>query len=363
MKLLIATSGTGGHIFPGIAVAEEWRARNHSFDILFVGTKEGMEKDVIPSEGFKLHCMSAGKIKGKSLFHKFRSILRLPENLKEAHALIKEYKPDFVLGMGGYASFVITVVAKLLGKIVCIQEQNSMPGLTNRLVGRIATRVFISFPKAASYFKKGKIVVCGNPLRRKVIRLIGQNISDSKEFRIFITGGSQGAQGINRMLIEALPLMSWAKDTCTFIHQAGKHGFETVQNAYKEHGFKATVFTFTNSIGEEYQKASLIISRSGSGIFEMAAHGKCAILIPFPHAADNHQYENARYFVDEGAAELLSESKDASKELARLIRFYFEHPEARREKEKKSKALARLDGAQVVVDTLISLAPKKEVYI
>src|SRR3989338_1742227 len=127
MKLLIATSGTGGHIFPGIAVAEEWRTRSHSFDILFVGTKEGMEKEVILPEGFKLYCMSSGKIKGKSLFHKLRSILGLPQTMKEAWTLLKDYKPDFVLGMGGYASFVIVLVARMFGKIVCIHEQNSMP--------------------------------------------------------------------------------------------------------------------------------------------------------------------------------------------------------------------------------------------
>ncbi len=363
MKLLIACGGTGGHIFPGLAVAEEWKMRNHSFDILFVGSKEGMENELVPSYGFTLVGMNAVKIKGKSVVHTIKAIIRLPFIMTEAYTILKKYKPDFVLGMGGYASFFIILVAEMLGNVVCIHEQNSIPGLANRILGKFATRVFITFPQSRNFFKKEKTILSGNPLRKKIVDSIGKGTSETSPFRIFITGGSQGAHSLNKMIHDALPLLAWAKNQCVFIHQAGKFDEESIRQVYKSSGFNATVRSFFENMGEEYQKASVVITRSGAGIMEMAAHGKCLIVIPFPYSADGHQHENARYFVDNGAADLITESKDAHKELAQRIRFYFDHPEKRNEREKKAQALARVDGAKVIVNMLLGLGANKEAYV
>ena len=232
MKLLIACGGTGGHIFPGLAVAEEWKMRNDSFDILFVGSKEGIENNLIPSYGFSLQTMSAVKIKGKSLFHILRVILRLPFIMTEAYKILKKYKPDFVLGMGGYASFFIVLVAQIVGKIVCIHEQNSIPGLSNRILGKCAMRIFVTFPRSQTFFKKEKTFFSGNPLRRKIVESIGKGANEKKSFRIFITGGSQGARGLNKIIQDSLPLLAWAKNECVFVHQAGQYDEEALRAAY-----------------------------------------------------------------------------------------------------------------------------------
>jgi UDP-N-acetylglucosamine--N-acetylmuramyl-(pentapeptide) pyrophosphoryl-undecaprenol N-acetylglucosamine transferase len=322
-----------------------------------------MEKDLVEKEGFSIELITAAKIKGKSLVYKCMSLLRLPFIMKEAHTILNKYKPDIVLGMGGYASFMVVFVAKCSHYSVAIHEQNGVPGLANRILGRLVTRIFIAFPPAVHYFNKDKVIISGNPLRRKIIESIENETKDRELFRVFVTGGSQGARGINTMIQEALPLLSWAKATCMFIHQAGKSGAEVLRKAYESSGCNAAVLSFYTEMGEEYKRASLVISRSGAGIWEAAAHGKCMILIPFPHATDNHQYENARYFEEHDAADIILEGPRAHEKLAQKIRFYFDQPLERKRREKNSKTLARLDGAKVIVDSILSLVPPKEAYV
>jgi UDP-N-acetylglucosamine--N-acetylmuramyl-(pentapeptide) pyrophosphoryl-undecaprenol N-acetylglucosamine transferase len=326
---MIAGGGTGGHIFPGVAVADEFSKTATSPRVLFVGSNVGMESKLVPQAGYSLYLIPAGGIKGKNFAARLLALLKLPLGFIEAIRIIISFNPDVVLGVGGYAAAAVCICARLFGIPVAIQEQNSVPGLTNRLLGKIAQRIFTAFPVSEKFFPTTKVIESGNPIRAEILAvapLTAKDLSDvgtvKKPLHILIFGGSQGASALNRAMIQALGNgeLKELQDCLVFTHQSGEKELKLVQSAYQEAGFTANVQAFFPQMHEVYGHAHLVIARSGASILEIAATGRPSVLIPYPNSADNHQQANAEVFRKAGASIVVTNSDFNGKRCAELIR-------------------------------------------
>lgn len=352
-RLLIAGGGTGGHIFPGIAIAEEWQKRGG--EVLFVGTPRGQESKLVPGNGFKLELIRVGSLKGGSFVSRLKTIFTLPFSLLSAMRVVLKFKPDVVLGIGGYASGPTLVAAKLLCKKTAITDQNSHPGMTNRLLGKIVRRVFVSFEPARSFFPAHKVIYTGNPVRAQ-IQPTPYQAPTLQKFRIFIFGGSQGAVAVNENVMAALDQLQSIRSHFEIVHQAGKTDIETVRKFYQERHINARVEPFITDMNTEYSKAHVVICRSGAGtLTELALSGRPSILIPYPFAADDHQTANARVFVDAGAAWMFAQKELSGEKLAALLQDLFSHPDKLSQCAKQALTLAKPRAAQDIVDGLLDL--------
>ncbi len=360
-KMVIAGGGTGGHLFPGIAVAQEFLSRHQYNRILFISTGNAFEKTVLAKFGFSILCVTAAGIKGRGFKNQVKALLQVPQGIVESLRLLNDcfypQKPDIILGVGSYASAPVVLAGRLLKLKSAIHEQNIRPGITNCILARLANRIYSSFPN--TQFKlfgnlegpaiQKKILVTGNPIRRE-IRLsdIKNNENNDLKFTVLICGGSQGAHRINITMIETPDHL---KSTCHFIHQTGADDATMVREAYRRKGVKASVKPFFQNMAKQYRKADIIVCRAGATtIAEITALGKPAIFIPFPHAADNHQKLNAVGLVAAGAAEMIMESELTAQRLARRIDYYASHPNHLRQKAAHSKVLGRPDAARIIVD-------------
>ena len=352
-KILIAGGGTGGHLYPGIAVAAE--AKKDGIEVLFVGTARGIETRVVPREGFNLKLINAGRFKGMGASQKIKTLLSIPAGVAEAGRVISAFGPDAVLGVGGYASFPAVLAAKIMGKPVILQEQNAVPGLANKLLGKIADRICIGFQAARSFFPKHKCVLTGNPIR---LGLLGINREDAlsalkleqKRITILVTGGSGGATKINKAVAGALPKLMDMQHKLQFIHQTGERDFEETAAAYEKAGFTSRVMPYIYDMAPAYACADLVICRSGAlTIAEVTALGKPAVLIPYPFAADNHQEVNARELQDAGAAIVVLDSEATGERLAGVIKGLLLNIESLLEMEERSKALGKPGAAAQVL--------------
>lgn len=303
---MIAAGGTGGHVYPAIAVARELRQRDPEAEIVFVGTKKGFEAKLVPSEGFDIEYVEIGGIHSKSIFTKFQNILLLPKAFYLTNQLLNKYKPDVVFGIGGYTAGPLLLLAGLKKIPTAILEANAIAGRTNRWLGKFASKIFLAFKEAQKYFPKSKCVYSGNPLREEILSIASPDFSASKKV-VFIFGGSQGARRINLGIVDMIQKnpAEWKK--YSFIHQTGEHEFEAVRSAYQSHGIEADVRKYFDNISDSYGKCHFVIARSGSSILEIAAAGRPSLLIPYPFAADQHQLANAQAFSKTGAAFLLED--------------------------------------------------------
>jgi UDP-N-acetylglucosamine--N-acetylmuramyl-(pentapeptide) pyrophosphoryl-undecaprenol N-acetylglucosamine transferase len=352
-KILIAGGGTGGHLYPGIAVAAE--AKKEGIEVLFVGTAQGIETKVVPREGFNLKLINAGRFKGMGASQKIKTLLSVPAGAAEAGRVIKAFGPDAVLGVGGYASFPAVLAAKLRGKPVILQEQNAVPGLANKLLGKIADRICLGFEAARNFFPKHKCVLTGNPIR---LGLLGIKREDAlkalgleqERITILVTGGSGGASRINKGMTDALPFLRDMKYKLQFIHQTGERDFEETAAAYEKAGFTSRVMPYIYDMAQAYACADLVICRSGAlTIAEVTALGKPAVLIPYPFAADNHQEVNARELEDAGAARVVLDSEATGERLAGEIKGLLLNIESLLKMEERSKALGKPEAAAQVL--------------
>lgn len=366
MKLIIAGGGTGGHLFPGIAVAEEFLSRDSSNQVLFVGSEQGIEARVIPSSGYRLELIKAAGIRGKGLLAKLKGGAMMLYGYAQSRKILKEYRPELVLGVGGYASLPMVMAANGMQIPCYIHEQNAYPGMSNRLLAKVASQLFISLEESARYFPKGKSFLTGNPLRRQILdslnssrQLIPEPGSDEKEgedqFRIFIFGGSQGARTLNRKVPEgvaAIPEPERSK--LQIVHQTGEAELEQVKKAYQSLGIRADLRSFIDDMAREYSKADLIICRAGATtIAELTALGKGALFIPFPFATDDHQRKNAEALLKKGACRMLLEQELTAERLAENIRELMEDRAALAEIGSRAKGEARTDAARVIVDQML----------
>ncbi len=349
MRVLIAGGGTGGHVFPAVALAEAFRVKEPGSAILFVGTDNPLETSLVARRGFDHVSIAAGGLKGLGVCRQIQSLLKIPLAIAQTVDIIRRFAPDIVVGVGGYASGPVALAARLLGKKVVIHEQNLVPGFTNRLLGRFAHRIFITFPPKISVFNASKTVVTGNPVRGEFVSARAGQERKGK-FVVLVMGGSQGAHAINRAVAQALEHLR-EPARISFIHQTGPRDASWVFAAYERQGITASVQPFFDDMAGVYAPAQLVICRAGATtIAELTALGKPAIFVPFPFAAGNHQEQNARYIADSGGGEVVLEKDLRGELLAKRIDYYASHPSALQTMSVRASGLGRPKAAGVIVD-------------
>ena len=348
MRVVIAGGGTGGHLFVGIALAEALIANDPNTKILFIGTKREMETTALSEKKFPLKRIATEGIKARGVLGKIRSVIKIPAGIAQSGFYLSQFKADMVMGVGGYSSGPVAIAALCMGIPIVIHEQNLLPGLTNRLLGRFADRAFVSFPESIRHFDTKKARLTGNPIRREI--LAGKAISrNPQRFGVLVVGGSQGAHRINQVVVDALPVLNKIPDIF-LIHQTGQKDALWVTEAYRKLGRHDRVQPFFNDMATAYGSVDLVVCRAGATtVAEITAMGKAAIFIPFPFAADNHQLLNARSLVGQGAADLIPETRLDGHVLANRILHYKEHREKLKTMEEIAKNLGRPDAAQEIV--------------
>mgnify|MGYP001392510591 FL=1 len=354
MKIIIVGGGTGGHLFPGIAIAREFQKRNPKIKILFVGTRRGIEYKVLPKENFELKTILSSGLKGKISWRTLIALVEIPIAFLQSLWVLINFRPKLVLGVGGYVSGPFVLMAWLLRIPTAIQEQNSMPGMTNRILGRIVDKIFVTFEKSKKHFPRKKIEVTGNPIREEYYEAKVRR--KESRFNVLIFGGSKGASSINRAMVEALDYLSEDKNSLHFIHQTGEEQFENVKKSYRLKNVSADVSKFIFNMADDYRRSNLIICRAGaSTLAEIAACGRAAILVPYPFAANNHQQLNAEYLVEQGAALMVKDCDLSGKKIAELIKEMMHQPNLLQEMEKTSAGVAKKDAGKKVVDLCYEL--------
>ena len=359
LRVVIAGGGTGGHLFPGIAVAHELIARRPGTVISFAGTAQGIEAKVLPREGFALDLIRSGGIKGKSVVGRVRGASLLPASAWDAWTIVAHRRPQLVIGVGGYSSGPVVLMAALRGIPTMVLEQNAVPGLTNRLLAPFVRAAAVTFESTRGYFS-GKAFVSGNPVRPEFLEAVGLLTGtgadeQSSTARVLVFGGSQGAHAINVAMVEAAPELA-AGPPLRLTHQTGERDVEMVRTAYRRAGISAEVEPFLYDMGQRLRHADVIVCRAGATtLAEITAAGKAAILIPLPTATDDHQRKNAEALAASGAAELLLQSDATGSVLARRVRALAGNREARTRMEQAARALARPDAAKVIVDRALEL--------
>jgi UDP-N-acetylglucosamine--N-acetylmuramyl-(pentapeptide) pyrophosphoryl-undecaprenol N-acetylglucosamine transferase len=310
MRLLISGGGTGGHLFPGIAVAQEVLHSVSRSEVLFVSTDRETDRRVLAGVDFATMPLKAKGIKGKSIIDRLLALAQLPLSLFAAIKIIREFKPDVVLGVGGYVTGPVLLAARILGVPTCIHEQNSVPGLANLLLSKFVTQVYVSLPGTEKMFPENKTVLTGNPVRQEVRALSGGERKGGG-FTLLVMGGSLGAHAINKAMIDAVRVLKRrVPPGFVIIHQSGKDDEAQVRKAYKEGGLTSKVSSFFDTMPLTMAKADLVVGRAGAtSLAELTVMGKPMLLIPYPHAADNHQEINAQMIVRAGGAKMIRESE------------------------------------------------------
>ena len=367
-RILIAGGGTGGHLYPGIAVAKELLAQYPSARITFAGTARGIEARVIPREGFGLDLIRSSGLKGKSLTTAIRGALIAPVSLIDAWSIVSQRTPDLVIGVGGYSSGPVVLVAWLRGVPTMVLEQNAVPGLTNRLLARFVRAAAVTFDSTKTFFGE-KGFVSGNPVRAEFVADAPEvrlkpdttNPTEAKGdepsgVQVLVFGGSQGAHAINLAMVEAAPELAAGRPRLRLTHQTGERDVEMVRAAYAAAGIQADVQPFFYDMGRRVGSADLIICRAGATtIAEIAAAAKPAILIPLPTATDDHQRRNAEALAAAGAAEVLLQSEASGPVLAERIKQLAGDAECRARVSGQARKVARPDAAKVIADRAMEL--------
>ena len=359
--MIIAGGGTGGHLFPGVAIAETFLKRDPTNDVLFVGTGRPLERKVLDSYGFTYRTIQVEGIKGRGWMKVLKALTKIPLSLVQSTAILRSYRPQVVLGVGGYAAGPVLLTASFLGLPTAIAEQNTLPGVTNRILGRFVDRIFVSFPDERGVFPQRKVTVTGNPVRSNLVEQAKlAEKGRSERFTVFVFGGSQGAHIINTTMVETLDLLEDLKDAVFFIHQTGEADYAYVAEAYEKRSFAAEVKPFIVEMAEAYGRADLLVCRAGATtVAEITALGKAAIFVPFAQAVGDHQTMNARLLVEAGAAEMIQERDLSPKALADAIFRLYRDREAISRLASRAKALGNPQAADDIVDALYELMASK----
>lgn len=313
-NIIISAGGTGGHIFPALAVAKELTC---NYNIIWVGAKTGLENQLIPKHGYVLETVSVAGVRNKGFLRKLSLPWVLFKALWQCIYILLKYNPCATIGFGGYATFPICLGSRLFAKPVLIHEQNSVAGLTNRVIAKIATRILTAFP---GVLPSPKTVLVGNPVRKEILELGSQEqrVRETDKLRILIIGGSLGAKVLNDTV--PLAVAKIGGHIAEVIHQVGRGDLETVQSLYAQYGIKAFVTNFIDDMARAYLSSDVIICRAGaSTVAEVAAAGVAAIFVPYPYAVDDHQTTNARYLSEHGAALLIPQPELTADGLARVL--------------------------------------------
>jgi UDP-N-acetylglucosamine--N-acetylmuramyl-(pentapeptide) pyrophosphoryl-undecaprenol N-acetylglucosamine transferase len=360
LRVVIAGGGTGGHLYPGIAVARELQARRPDVVLSFAGTARGIESRVVPREGFALDLIRSGGVKGKSIADRARGAVLVPVSLLDGWRIVSRRTPSLVIGVGGYSSGPVVLVAALRRVPTMILEQNAVPGLTNRLLARVVNAAAVTFDSTQSFFGS-KAFVSGNPVRPEFFAAAGPEQESARDdqtsvARVLVFGGSQGAHAINVAMVEAAPQLAAAAATLRLVHQTGERDVEMVRTAYREAGVSAEVEPFLYDMGQRLGHADVVVCRAGATtLAELTAAGKAAILIPLPTATDDHQRKNAEALAASGAAEVLLQHELTGATLADRLLALTREPARRRQIAEAARSLARPDAARVIVERALQL--------
>jgi len=365
LKFVLTGGGTGGHLFPAIALAEEFKRRDGSVEVEFIGAIGGLEEKIIPAYGYRLTTLNVEGLKGGRGLKKGVAILKAAAATVRAIKILRAMRPDGVIGSGAYSSAPVVAAARLLGIKTAVMEQNAQAGLTNRMLGRIVKRVYTAFPEAGGFFPKQKVLLAGNPMRGDIIEKALISRASSKrgagqggrgKFTILIFGGSQGAMAINAAFLDATEYLRDIWDNLDVIHQTGEKAFSFVHEAYERKKLNVRLYRFIDSMAEAYASTDLVVCRAGAtSIAEIAAFGLVSILVPYPFASDNHQEVNARCMVRGGGAVMIPQEKLTGRSLAENIRRFYENPGELSSSRKKALGFGRVNAAAVIVDDFMNL--------
>ncbi len=351
--LMIAGGGTGGHIYPAIAIAHEFLARDAQRRVVFVGTERGLETKIVPKAGYPLELISAGGLKGKGLGETIGSLARLPLGFIQAWKLIAKHRPAIVLGVGGYASGPVLLAARLRGVPTAIHEQNAFPGVTNRLLAKFVNAVAVAFADAAPRLKRTDAAVTGNPIRKEFFEA-KRPTANGQRSTLMVFGGSQGSHVLNEAMTGALLFLARLKGRLNIVHQTGPKEADVVREAYRASAFTdARVVPYLDPIVDEIAAADLVVSRAGAmTIGELAAVGRAAILVPFAAATNNHQELNARVVERAGGAIVITEAVLTPEKLAAAITDIVSNPERAARMGAAAKTLAKPTATKNIVDLI-----------
>jgi UDP-N-acetylglucosamine--N-acetylmuramyl-(pentapeptide) pyrophosphoryl-undecaprenol N-acetylglucosamine transferase len=346
MRVVFAGGGTGGHLFPGLAVAREFQRRDEKTEILFIGTEQGIEFRVLPKQGFKLETLSVKGMKGRGLRGLLDAAVGVPASLLRSLAILGRFDPDCVIGLGGYASGPVLLAAKLKRLRCAIMEQNLRPGFTNKYLAPWVDRVFTAYSDSVKYFPGARVIETGNPVRWRAL----PTVERGEKFHLLVFGGSAGARRVNYALVDALRFLVDVKERFTLVHQTGQLDYAAIAEAYKALPFEAEVTPFIENMDEAYARADLVLCRAGATtVAELTAFGKAAILVPYPYAIYDHQRGNAEALAQRGAAEMILDAALTGERLAGRIRAYLNDRSALARMAAAAKSLGRPDAAERIV--------------
>jgi len=355
LRVIVAGGGTGGHLFPGLAVADALAHRRRC-RVTFVGSSHGIETRVVPKRGYPLRTLPVRALRGQGPVALAASVLRLPACWVAARLILEEIRPDLLVGVGGYASAPAVVAGWSRRTPTVLLEQNAHPGATNRVLARFADRICASFPESVQYFPAERTILTGNPVRLPV----GVETERRSGFSVLIFGGSAGAHRLNEVGVEAMALMARAGGPPRIVHQTGEADLESVRNRYRELGLDADVRSFIDDMAAAYAGADLIVCRAGATtLAEITALGKAALLVPYPYAADDHQRKNAESLVERGAARMILDRDLSAQRLADTIAELRAAPDRIAEMVKRARAVGRPDAADRVVDVCMELVERR----
>ena len=362
MKVIMTGGGTGGHIYPAISIADKIKRKHPDAEILFVGTEKGMEKDLVPKNGYNIRFITVSGFHRKQLWKNIKTAMDLVKGNRQANKIVKEFKPDLVIGTGGYVCGPVVRAAHKKGIKTYIHEQNAFPGVTNKLLEKYVDKVFVSFPESKEYFKNpSKLVVTGNPIRKSFL-LCGMNDSRGKmgikpnEFVILCFGGSLGAGKINNTMIHVIKAINGMPDTRLFFI-TGRHYYKKVMETLKENEIdqndNINILEYADNMHEYLSAADLVISRAGAlTVSEITACGKASILIPSPNVTGNHQFFNAKVVADKGGAIIVEERDLSDEKLLGTILRLKNNKEALNSMSTASAKIGRVDAVDVIYDHL-----------
>jgi UDP-N-acetylglucosamine--N-acetylmuramyl-(pentapeptide) pyrophosphoryl-undecaprenol N-acetylglucosamine transferase len=356
LRWLIAAGGTGGHVFPALSLAQAIKDEYPQAEVVFVGTRRGLEARLVPQMGFDLRTIPSRGLMGLGLRERVLTILALPWTAMKCARILASLRPNVVVGMGGYVAGPIVLLAAIVGIPTAIAEQNSIAGRTNRLLGRFAKRVFLGFPQAQGAFPQEKVLITGNPVRRELLEAAARRRpspwkgSEEEEFHLLVFGGSQGAKAIDEAMVEAIPMFAQLPFRLRVLHQTAPDRIEWLEEKYSEAGLEHEVVAFIERMEEAYLWAHLAICRAGAmSLAELALFGVPSILIPYPYATDDHQRKNAQAWESAGASLVLDQKELSGRRLFELVRALSSSPQRLGEMARAARGLARPSAASEMV--------------
>jgi UDP-N-acetylglucosamine--N-acetylmuramyl-(pentapeptide) pyrophosphoryl-undecaprenol N-acetylglucosamine transferase len=360
MRLLVAGGGTGGHLFPGLALGEEVKTRHPRNDVLFVGSARGIEAREVPKAGYPLELIDVAPLKRMGIQGFLRGLFRIPLALWQSWKILRKFDPDVVVGVGGFSSGPVVLAAWMMGIPTAVQEQNALPGFTNKFLGRLVSAVFIAFEEARKSFPRSRTYLLGNPIRRGFLDNYLHTKVPEARLSIFVTGGSQGAHVLNLRVAEAMEILApQLGHKLRLLHQTGVKDQVEVAARYEKlrpFGFEGEAVAFIDTMPGAYAGADLLVCRAGATtIAELTVCKKPAILVPFPFAADDHQTVNARALVDAGAATLIAEKDLTGERLADELRALEADRQRLSKMSRASGVLGRPEAAREIADVCVSL--------